>query len=230
MKTAFLRGGNRRWFFLLLLLSGLVLAAHLGLQETVLRAGLDRRLAALPDKRVMQLAALDGRELAADYLWLAADRRQLNSLRSGELVDGKSRAFYLFDAITTLDPYFYVVYLYAATFLPGPQYLRDLEGGRIILERAMAHFPDRWVFPFFLGSAYYDTAGDQQTAARYFTRALETGHPPTFLVDLIGLIYQRRRGSELPVAWYRRLRDQCRDETLRAYLDRLIAARSGGKP
>ncbi len=219
-----------RWLLFLLFLAGVMLAAHLGVQKAATSAGLERRLAALPDKNVLLLATLDGRELAADCLWLTADRRRLNSLSSGELVAGKSRAFYLFDAITTLDPYFYVVYLYAATFLPGPQYLRDLEGGRIILERAMARFPDQWIFPFFLGSAYYDTAGDEETAARYFTRALHTGSPPTFLVDLVGLIYRRGRGRELPASWYRQLREQCRDETLRAYLDRLLAARAGRRP
>ncbi|MEA3241729.1 MAG: hypothetical protein U9P37_09200, partial [Pseudomonadota bacterium] len=176
---------------LLLILLGVVFASHSGLQHEVENISLTRRLGSLPDKRVMQLASLDGRELAADYLWLTTDRRGLNTLKGVELIDGKSRAFYLFDAITGLDPWFYVVYLYAATFLPGPQYLRDVAGGRIILEKAMHSFPDRWEFPFFLGSAYYDTLGDQQTAARYFEQALKTGNPPTFLVDFIAMIYRR---------------------------------------
>ncbi|MCK4378150.1 MAG: hypothetical protein KAW01_02330, partial [Deltaproteobacteria bacterium] len=155
-----------------------VFIAHFGLQEVALKTTISQRLGSLPDKRVMQLFSLDGRELAADYLWLTTDRRGLNALKGAELIDGKSRAFYLFDAITELDPYFYVVYLYAATFLSGPQYLRDVAGGQIILEKARRSFPDRWEFPFFLGSAYYDTLGDKETAARYFEQALKTGNPP----------------------------------------------------
>ncbi len=221
-------GAKIKW--LLALLIAAVLAAHVGIQHEVERTSLARRLGSLPDKRVMQLASLDGRELAADYLWLTTDRRGLNTLKRGELIDGKSRAFYLFDAITTLDPYFYVVYLYAATFLPGPQYLRDVAGGKIILERAGQRFPDRWEFPFFLGSAYYDTLGDRQTAARYFEQALKTGSPPTFLVDFIAMIYRRERGEEMPASYFQRLRDECKNETLKRYLDDLIRARMERQP
>jgi tetratricopeptide (TPR) repeat protein len=221
-----LRGQNILLFFLLVL----VFAAHVGVQHDVEQTSLVRRLGSLPDKRVMQLASLDGRELAADYLWLTTDRRGLNALKGGELIDGKSRAFYLFDAITTLDPYFYVVYLYAATFLPGPQYLRDVAGGQIILEKAGRHFPERWEFPFFLGSAYYDTLGDKQTAARYFEQALKTGSPPTFLVDFIAMIYRRERGEEMPVSYFQRLRQECKNETLKQYLDSLIRARTERQP
>jgi tetratricopeptide (TPR) repeat protein len=216
-----LRGQNILLFFLL----GLVFASHIGIQHEVGKTSLARRLGSLPDKRVMQLAFLDGRELAADYLWLTTDRRGLNTLKGAELIDGKSRAFYLFDAITELDPYFYVVYLYAATFLSGPQYLRDVAGGQIILERAMYSFPDRWEFPFFLGSAYYDTLGDKQTAARYFEQALKTGNPPTFLVDFIAMIYRQEQRTEMPVSYYRRLRNECKNETLKSYLDALIQTR-----
>jgi len=212
-----------KWFLVLLIAAAF--AAHVGIQHEVERTFMARRLSSLPDKRVMQLTSLDGRELAADYLWLTTDRRGLNTLKGAELIDGKSRAFYLFDAITELDPYFYVVYLYAATFLPGPQYLRDVAGGRIILEKAMHSFPDRWEFPFFLGSAYYDTMGDKQTAARYFEQALKTGNPPTFLVDFIAMIYRREVGEELPLSYYQRLRDECKNETLKHYLDALIQAR-----
>ena len=216
-----LRGQN----LLLLILLGMVFVSHSGLQHEIGETSLARRLSSLPNKRVMQLTSLDGRELAADYLWLTTDRRGLNTLKGNELIDGKSRAFYLFDAITELDPYFYVVYLYAATFLPGPQYLRDVAGGRIILEKAMHSFPERWEFPFFLGSAYYDTLGDKKTAARYFEQALKTGNPPTFLVDFIAMIYRRERGEELPVSYYQRLRDECRNKTLKSYLDDLIRAK-----
>jgi tetratricopeptide (TPR) repeat protein len=216
-------GAGIKW--LLALLIAVVFAAHVGIQHEVEQTSLARRLASLPDKRVMQLASLDGRELAADYLWLTTDRRGLNALEGGKFINGKSRAFYLFDAITTLDPYFYVVYLYAATFLPGPQYLRDVAGGQIILERAGRRFPDRWEFPFFLGSAYYDTLGDKQTAARYFEQALKTGSPPTFLVDFIAMIYRRERGEEMPVSCFQRLRQECKNETLKSYLDTLIQAR-----
>jgi len=101
---------------LLLILLGMVFVSHSGLQHEIGETSLARRLSSLPNKRVMQLTSLDGRELAADYLWLTTDRRGLNTLKGNELIDGKSRAFYLFDAITELDPYFYVVYLYAATF------------------------------------------------------------------------------------------------------------------
>ena len=215
----------RGQMILLLILLGVVFASHSSLQHEVENLSLARRLGSLPDKRVMQLASLDGRELAADYLWLTTDRRGLNTLKGAEVIAGKSRAFYLFDAITALDPYFYVVYLYAATFLPGPQYLRDVAGGRIILERAMHRFPERWEFPFFLGSAYYDTLGDRQTAARYFEQALKTGNPPTFLVDFIAMIYRRERGKEMPVSYYQRLRDECKNETLKNYLDNLIQAK-----
>lgn len=213
-----LRGQN----ILLLILLGLVFVSHSAIQHEVAQTSLVRRLAGLPDKRVMQIASLDGRELAADYLWLTTDRRGLNTLKGENFIGGKSRAFYLFDAITDLDPYFYVVYLYSATFLPGPQYLRDVAGGRIILEKAMRSFPEHWEFPFFLGSAYYDTLGDKKTAARYFEQALKTGSPPTFLVDFIAMIYRREQGKEMPVSWYRRLRDECRNETLKNYLDNLI--------
>ncbi len=216
-----LRGQN----ILLLFLLGLVFVAHSGLQHEVEKTSLARRLGSLPDKRVMQLFSLDGRELAADYLWLTTDRRGLNTLKGAELIDGKSRAFYLFDAITDLDPYLYVVYLYASTFLPGPQYLRDVAGGRIILEKAMHSFPAHWEFPFFLGSAYYDTLGDKQTAAHYFEQALKTGSPPTFLVDFIAMIYRREQGTEMPVSYYRRLRNECENETLKSYLDALIQTR-----
>jgi len=218
-----LHGVRKKIAFALLVF--VVFIAHFGLQHEVENISLARRLGSLPDKRVMELATLDGRELAADYLWLTTDRRGLNTLKGAELIDGKSRAFYLFDAITELDPYFYVVYLYAATFLSGPQYLRDVAGGKIILEKAMRRFPGCWEFPFFLGSAYYDILGDQQTAAHYFEQALKTGNPPTFLVDFIAMIYRREQGNEMPISYYRRLRDECKNETLKSYLDGLIQAR-----
>jgi hypothetical protein len=54
---------------------------------------------------------------------------------------------------------------------------------------------------------------------------LKTGSPPTFLVDFIAMIYRRERGEEMPVSCFQRLRQECKNETLKSYLDTLIQAK-----
>ncbi|MBN2331977.1 MAG: hypothetical protein JXO49_08845 [Deltaproteobacteria bacterium] len=205
-----------------------VLAAHRGIQTDWQHQTLSAQVSILPHKTVLKTLALDGRSVVADYLWLTAHRRlqQPEPLAPGE----KSREFYLFDAITDLDPSFYLVYLYGATLLAGPQYRGDRDGGEALLKKACRAFPDRWIFPFLLGMLYYEVDSRPDQAMLYFSRALETNRPPIFLVDFIALLHRRIRGQEVTMADYRQLYDRCSDETLKQYLADLMSAADGGSP
>ncbi|MBN2232503.1 MAG: hypothetical protein JW781_06760 [Deltaproteobacteria bacterium] len=209
----------------LILLLLLTMGGHAVLTAAPVRGG-EKRLPALPHPAVLTAAAGDGRFLAADYLWLTAHRRLAEKGAgadggAGGGTAGVEPADFL-GAITDLDPWFRVVYLYAATYIAGPQYRADYDGGERLLRKACRALPRAWVFPFFLGMMEWEGRGDVPAARKWFGRALAADAPPRFLADIVALLLNGEAGTNR-AARLRQLAEGCRDAAVRDYLLGLAA-------
>jgi hypothetical protein len=223
------RGRSRGSAGLILLLLFLTMGGHALLTAGPVQTAVETA-PALPHPAVMTAAAGDGRYLVADYLWLSAPRYLpgMGGVAGSESDAGIAgvRAADLLGAITDLDPWFRVVYIYAATYIAGPQYLADYDGGERLLRKACRSFPRDWVFPFFLGLLEWEGRGDAAAAREWFTRALMAETPPRFLADLVVLLLDGEGGFDRADR-LRRLAGRCRDAAVRDYLFSLAAAEDG---
>jgi hypothetical protein len=168
---------------LLILLGGVLSVVCLGALN-----GLDRAGRGLPDTPRLDVSVLSPRELAAlsggfapalaDMDWMRA-----TAMSTGQLDGpGAERLFGLLDRVTVLDPSFEPAYHFGALLLSVGARRPDLSDR--LLERARAHFPRAWSFPFYLGfNAFYHHA-DFDAAGTYMAQAAELPGAPPFLADL----------------------------------------------
>lgn len=118
--------------------------------------------------------------LAADVYWMRAiqhygrDRKAPSSEHRFELL------YPLLDLTTTLDPYFSIAYRFGAIFLsmdaPNGPARPDL--AITLLEKGLAHNPNRWQYAHDIGFVHYWHTGDLLQASAWFERASTmTGAP-----------------------------------------------------
>jgi tetratricopeptide (TPR) repeat protein len=118
--------------------------------------------------------------LAADVYWMRAiqhygrDRRAPSGVHRFELL------YPLLDLTTTLDPHFNIAYRFGAIFLsmeaPNGPARPDL--AITLLEKGLAHNPDRWQYAHDIGFVHYWHTGDLLQASAWFERAAAmTGAP-----------------------------------------------------
>jgi len=145
------------------------------------------RLLFLEEGRTADRLFLTFDSLAADVYWIRSiqhygrdRRRPVNMPGRFELLEP------LLDLTTTLDPYFNVAYRFGAIFLslqpPDGPGRTDL--GIALLEKGMAHNPDRWEYVYDIGFVHYWHTGDFEAAAAWFDRAAAMPESPEWLPSL----------------------------------------------
>jgi tetratricopeptide (TPR) repeat protein len=174
-------------------LAGVVVG--LGAAAAILRAREANYPAPPPTERLLYLRSggaarrvmlsFDG--LAADVYWIRAIQHYGRDA-AGKGVNDRSR-FELLDPLldltTTLDPYFNIAYRFGAIFLAMPASEGKGSGpGRPdlaikLLEKGLAHDPNRWQYAYDAGFIHYFFTGDFTAASDWFARgAAMTGAPP----------------------------------------------------
>jgi len=121
--------------------------------------------------------------LAADIYWMRAiqhygrDRKSAPGAHRFELLHP------LLDLTTTLDPHFNIAYRFGAIFLsmeaPNGPARPDL--AIALLEKGLAHNPNRWQYAHDIGFVHYWHTGDLLQASAWFERASSMNGAPDWI-------------------------------------------------
>ncbi len=134
--------------------------------------------------------------LAADLYWIRAIQHyggEKLKLTDTATAGGAGRAaapypllYPLLDLTTSLDPSFNIAYRFGSIFLaeavPAGPGRPDL--AITLLEKGLAHRPDKWEYMQDIGFVHYWWRHDYPAAAAWFTRASEVAGAPIFLRSL----------------------------------------------
>jgi tetratricopeptide (TPR) repeat protein len=131
------------------------------------------------------------RHLAADMLWLRLIQ-DIDYKSPGR--QEKGWVFQMLDGITRLDPRFRMAYGAGATVLSV--LIQDVEGARILFERAAENFPSDWSLLYRGGYHYLYEVRDCKKAAEFFNAAVFSG-APKWVASLASRLYQRAGQYEI---------------------------------
>lgn len=141
------------------------------------------RLMYLRSGRTADRLFLNVDALAADVYWMRAiqhygrDRRESPTVGRFELLQP------LLDLATTLDPHFNIAFRFGAIFLsmepPNGPARPDL--AIALLEKGLAHNPDRWQYAHDIGFVHYWHTGNFEEAAAWFDRASKMPGAPDWI-------------------------------------------------
>jgi hypothetical protein len=136
------------------------------------------------DPEYLPHMVLGQRHLAADMLWL----RLVQDIDfKSESRREKGWSFQMIDGITRLDPRFRIAYAAGATVLSV--LVQDVEGARIIFERAAKQFPSDWSLLYRAGYHYLHEVKDCVRAAELLNQAADSG-APYWVKSLVSRLYQ----------------------------------------
>ena len=123
-------------------------------------------------------------DLYADLLWIRyiQDADYCNYEQGIPVYDGQTKyfcdrgwAYHMAHAITELAPRFKKPYIVSATLMGV--IMNDKEGTRLILEKAMKHFPEDWDVFFHAGHHFLIELDQGEQAAEYLLKAARLGGP-----------------------------------------------------
>jgi len=138
----------------------------------------------VPNKEVVDILCLDHQGLAADVLLIQA------VLHSGSLMwkplshqFDSQWSYRLMDLATQIDPHYLTAYLFTGMgMVHGSE---DVRRARPILERGIAHLPEVWELPFWIGYHNYVYLEDYRTAGNFFWRAGQYPNAPKSFLSLM---------------------------------------------
>ncbi len=144
---------------------------------------IERDVAFVPAREVVDFLCLDHRGLAADLLVIRV------ILHTGSLAWKPAGftfqdewSYRMIDLATDLDPHNLEAYLFAGMGLVHSR--DDVYRARPILDKGMRYFPDNWELPFWAGFDHY-MIGDYPTASDYLWRAAHLPGAPTSFLSLL---------------------------------------------
>jgi tetratricopeptide (TPR) repeat protein len=122
-----------------------------------------------------QRLALSFDSLAADVYWMRAVLYFGGQRRSVSTTKSYDQLYPLLDLVTSLDPHFRIAYRFGAIFLaePPPAGPGRADQAVELLQKGLAHDPERWEYAQDIGFVHYWWAGDYEKAAEWFKRAGE---------------------------------------------------------
>lgn len=200
-----------------LLLAGLALGAaaalSLGFAERELARPYD--VSYVPPSRVVRLASLGQRLLAADLYWLATVQ-YIGEKEGPASARGWERLYPLLDLVTDLDPRHGYAYQTGGIVLST---VGRLEESDAILEKGVAQGPPYWTFGYYLAFNAWFYRGDYQAGARWAEVAARTpGASPN--ISHLALSLASKSGSpEQAITLIEELRATVKDEAIAARLD-----------
>lgn len=191
------------------------------LEKEIYPLVLREELRVVPRKEIVNFLCLDHRGFAADLYFIKVN------LHSGSLMwkplhfQFDSRWSYgTMDLITSLDPEYYVAYLFSGMGLIHN--FDDVRLARPILERGMKIFPESWELPFWLGYDYYVYLEEHETAGKYLWMASQKPDAPKHYLALI-LSVLRKGGAYKKALWtLQAMLDETQDEGLKMIYQKKI--------
>lgn len=120
-----------------------------------------------------QRLALSFDSLAADVYWMRAVLYFGGQRRSVSQTKSYDQLYPLLDLVTSLDPHFRIAYRFGAIFLaePPPAGPGRADQAIDLLQKGLAHDPQRWEYAQDIGFVHYWWTGDYVKAAEWFKRA-----------------------------------------------------------
>jgi hypothetical protein len=198
-----------------LLASGIV-AANVRLGAVRRAAPALESMAYLPGSERVKPFMLGFNATYAHYIWISA------MLYFGEHLEGDRQFKWLarmLDILTRLHPHFHEAYEFAGLMLPD--YCRDPDAARIILERGMNTLGGaRWNIPFYLGMLYGNHYNDPERAALCMAMAAQVPSKHSGrLARLAAHYYQSagRGGEAMDVLLF--LRETSENPEVRRHID-----------
>ena len=117
--------------------------------------------------------ALSFDNLAADVYWMRTVLYFGGQRRSVSETKSYDQLYPLLDLVTSLDPHFRIAYRFGAIFLaePPPAGPGRADQAVDLLQKGLAHDPQRWEYAQDIGFVHYWWSGDYEKAAEWFKRA-----------------------------------------------------------
>ena len=176
----------------------------------------------VPDRQVAELLSLDHRGFMADMMFIQV------SLHSGGLMWKPLKfqfdsdwSYGMMSLITDLDPKFYAAYLFSGMGLIHN--FEDVFRARPIMEKGMAHFPDSWELPFWIGYAHYAYWQDYEVAGEFLWQAYQKPDAPKHFLSLMLNVLRRGGDYEKALQAMTALLDQTDDENVKlVYAKKLV--------
>lgn len=140
------------------------------------------------NEKLVKALSLGQYRLVSSILWsetlLRSDIKHYNSN------DLNNWMFHRLNLITTLDPYFYISYLYGAVYLSIIK--DDLTGASTIYEKGLSTFPNDFDLNYNAAFHYYFEVGDYERASQKIAKIID--HPRTS--ELLKRIYSRLKAEK----------------------------------
>ncbi len=171
------------------------------------------------------LAGFDG--IASDMMFI-----RTASFVQGHRVHGKKLVSEdwdwvaaLLDRATEFDPHFRDPYYFGQAFLTW-------DGGKVreanaLLEKAVQHRSEDWVFPFFIGFNHFYFLQDYPQASTYIMKASRIAGSPPYLAGLAARLAVRGNETQAAVDFLREALAKTEDEGMRGVLSVRLAAFEG---
>ncbi len=174
-------------------------------------------LAYLPKGEYLKVAVLGYRQAAADLIWIKTVQHLGERKPS---IQSYLWAYHAADVLTDLDPKFAIVYQSVGTVL-GVWAERPKES-IAILTKGIAHNPEVWELPFFVGYDYYYLLNQPKEAAAYLQKAAEIHGSPDYLPRLAARMSVEAGDHQAALEFLQRLYVQTTDDRVREGLQRRI--------
>jgi tetratricopeptide (TPR) repeat protein len=123
------------------------------------------------DENLVKALSFGQYRLTSSILW--AETLLRSDIKRYDENDLNNWMFHRLNLITTLDPYFYVSYLYGAVYLSIIK--DDLRGASTIYEKGLRIFPDDFDLNYNAAFHYYFEMGDYQKASQKLSKIID--HP-----------------------------------------------------
>ena len=162
----------------------------------------------VPTPRVARMASFGFEALIADYYWLQAV--QVAGAAETIGVDEAAHLGRLVDVVTTLNPQVDHPYRFAAVWLTHSRE-QVLEGNRL-LEKAIAHHPDDWRNPFYLGFNHFYYLSDFTAAAASLEQAVGLAGTPAWVPRLVARLKSQQGDIDVAAVFLRERLEQTDDE------------------
>lgn len=176
-------------------------------------------VAFVPAPEIARLAAFGFDAVVGDYYWMKAV--QIVGSREGPV--GRSHHLgRLIDVATTLDPWVDHAYHFAAVWMTDDE--QAVREANRLLERGIAHHPDRWLDRFYLGFNHFFYLGENEEAVAALEPAVALPGAPRYLGRLVARLRSEAAGGHIDAAaaFLQELLRQTSDPYLRAEYEKAL--------
>lgn len=161
------------------------------------------------NEKIIKAFSLGQHRLLSSFLW--SETLLKSDIKHYQKDDLHSWMFLRLKLITTLDPYFYIAYLYGAVYLSIVK--DDLVGASYIYEKGLDIYPDDFHLNFNAGFHFYYEVGDYPKAIKAFENAKKSPKSPPHLLSLLSRLKASEGSLEDAFLIIRNLYEAAPDDT-----------------